>query len=328
MSSYSNYISQSDALALIPEEVSAEIIKAVPQQSAVLRLGRRLKDMSSRQYRMPVMSALATAYFVSGSDYAAGERLKKTTSLAWDDKYITAEELAVIVPIPEDVIADETYDIWGEVRPSVEEAIGLAVDQAVLFSTDAPATWPTAIVPGAIAAGHVAALPDFADLYEAILTHAADDTPGMLMLIEEDGYQPSAYLGHISMRGRLRNTRDTLGQPIFSSNMQDGQSYQLDGAPCVFPMNGCMDPDEALLIGGDWTQLVYAFRQDISFKMLDQAVIQDADGNIVLNLAQQDMVAMRVVVRMGWQLPNPINRMQSDEDLRYPFSILTAEAGS
>jgi len=53
-------------------------------------------------------------------------------------------------------------------------------------------------------------------------------------------------------------------------------------------------------------------------------VITDASGAIIYNLFQQDMTAMRVVMRMGWQLPNPPNWIkQSDSDTsRYPFAVL------
>jgi hypothetical protein len=78
------------------------------------------------------------------------------------------------------------------------------------------------------------------------------------------------------------------------------------------------------MISGDWTKLVYAMRQDMTFKILDQAVIQDASGNIIYNLAQNDMVAIRAVMRLGFALPNPINRMEETAASRSPFCVLTA----
>jgi hypothetical protein len=78
------------------------------------------------------------------------------------------------------------------------------------------------------------------------------------------------------------------------------------------------------MISGAWSQLVYAMRQDITYKVLDQAVIQDGAGNIIYNLAQQDMVALRAVMRLGFALPNPINRMNTNSATRYPFAVLTA----
>lgn len=65
-----------------------------------------------------------------------------------------------------------------------------------------------------------------------------------------------------------------------------------------------------MLIVGDFSQAVYAIRQDVTVKILDQGVIQDpTTKEIVYNLAQQDMIALRVVFRMGWALPNPATRM-------------------
>lgn len=34
------------------------------------------------------------------------------------------------------------------------------------------------------------------------------------------------------------------------------------------------------------------------------------------------MVALRVVFRAGWALPNPVNRVNTNEDTRYPFAVL------
>jgi len=36
------------------------------------------------------------------------------------------------------------------------------------------------------------------------------------------------------------------------------------------------------------------------------------------------MVALRVVMRLGFQLPNPINRVNATAATRYPFAYLTA----
>ena len=76
------------------------------------------------------------------------------------------------------------------------------------------------------------------------------------------------------------------------------------------------------MFSGDWSQLVFSIRQDITYKILDQAVIQDGAGNIVFNLAQQDMVALRCVMRCGWALPNPTNRVNTNDSTRYPFAVL------
>ena len=90
-------IDRSGADTLIPEDRAREIIQGVVTQSAVLSRGRRLPNMSSRTYRMPVLDMLPIAYFVNGD---TGQ--KKTTKMAWDKKMITAEEIAAPVRIKVD----------------------------------------------------------------------------------------------------------------------------------------------------------------------------------------------------------------------------------
>ncbi len=318
---YNSIISRSNAQALIPEEVSGELLENVTEQSAVMRLARRLQNMTRAQKRMPVMSALATAYFVSGDT-----GLKQTSHVEWANKYVDAEELAVIVPIPEAVLDDADYDIWAEIRPTIEEAFGLAIDAAVLYGTNIPATWVTnlgaaGLIAGVNAASHEISEAAYTDLYEAILGETDAGVAGLHMLVEEDGYMVTGSIAPVIAKGKLRNVRDSTGQPIFSPSMQQAGAYILDGAPIDFPLHGGIS-NTYRLISGMWNKLVYSMRQDVTYKILDQAVIQDAAGNIIYNLAQQDMVALRAVMRLGFALPHPITRM--DSGTGYPFATLTA----
>ena len=326
---YNSIISRSNAASLVPVVVAAEILQNVPELNPIMRLARRLPNMSTNQTRLPVMSALASAYFVSGDT-----GLKQTSQVTWENKYIDAEELAVIVPIPQAVLDDAGYDIWAQVRPEIERAISVAITGAVLYGTNIPASWTTNLgVAGGLqgvcasSAPHSVSLAAFADLYEAILGEAAAGTDGLFMAVEADGFGVTGCVSHLTYRGLLRNVRTTDGQPIFKTSMQDPTRYELDSAPIYFPTDGSMSAPAAAVGGmfvGQWDQLVYAMRQDITFKVLDQAVIQDNAGNIVYNLAQQDMVALRAVIRLGFALPNPINRVNQTAASRIPFAMLTA----
>jgi len=314
---FNKTISRTDAQSLIPEDVSQEIIKGVSQMSTVMKLARRLPDMPSAQRRMPVLSSLPTGYFVTGSTSSAGG-LKKTAEMAWSDKYLNAEEIAIIVPIPENVLDDVNYDIWGQIKEPIQEEFGRVFDAAVFFGTNAPAVWPDDLVTAATAAGNAVAFGTGADLYDDLMNE-----DGVIAQIEEDGFMASGHVAAISMRGRLRGLRDFNGNPIFVQSMASRTGYDLDGGPIEFPLNNSWDVATALLMSGDWTQLVYCMRQDITYKILTEAVIQDEAGNIKFNLAQQDMVALRCVMRLAWQVPNPINKLVEDEDDRFPFAVLT-----
>ena len=307
-----NIIDRTGAESLIPIQESNEIIQGVVTQSAVLQRGRKLPNMTSRQYKMPVLDMLPIAYFVNGD---TGQ--KKTTKQAWDKKFITAEEIAVIVPIPEAVLDDSDYDIWAEVRPRIVEAFGKVIDGAILFGTDKPASWRNDIVATATAAKTVVGLGAADNLYDKIM---GED--GSIAMVENSGYFVNGHMADISMRAKLRGLKNANGDPLFKSDMQSSTTYSLDGSPMNFPNNGAFDKSKALMISGDFSQLVYAIRQDITFKLFTEGVVQNTDGTIAYNLMQNDMVALRAVMRLGWEIPNPINALKTDKTKRCPFSIL------
>lgn len=308
---YNDQITRTNAQALMPEEVTKDILDGVPEASVVMRVATQAPMMSRAQRRMPVLSALPTAYFVSGDT-----GLKQTTQAAWANKYLNAEEIAVIVPIPEAVLDDAAYDIFGQIKPRIIEAIGICFDQAVLYGTNKPASWPDDIVTAATAAGNSVTLGTGDDLYDDLLGES-----GVISAIENDGFMCNGHIARMTMRGKYRSLRDSEGHPIFKLSMQDATQYTLDGAPIFFPRNGALTT-AVHQFSGDFSQLIYALRQDITYKVLDQAVIQDGAGAIVYNLAQQDMIALRVVIRIAFQVPNPIQRLQPTEADRYPIAIL------
>lgn len=312
---YNNVISRTDAAALIPEEVAGEIIDSTREQSAVLQLFRRI-TVARAQTRMPILAALPTAYWVNGDT-----GLKQTTEVNWANKYLNVEEVACIVPIPEAVLDDADYDVWAEIRPMIEEAVGRTLDSAVFFGANAPGTFPTNVNAAATAAGN--------SVTEGAAAAAGGffgDVDALLSALEADGYDATGYIAARTARGRFRSARSTQGQRLDEGRVSANLS-EFDGDPVAYPMRGLWPAGGAAgtnvrMFAGDWTQFVVGVRQDITYKILDQAVIQDNTGAIQYNLAQQDMVAMRVTFRAGWQVANPLNNDQPTDASRYPAAVL------
>lgn len=303
---------RADAEAIIREQVVSTIFQDAPKQSTFMSLARKLPNMTSNQTRMRVLDFLPTAYWVDGDT-----GMKQTTRQAWDNVFIEAAELAVIVPIPEAVLDDAEFDIFGEITPRVNEAIGQRVDNAIIFGVNRPRNWQNDIITLARQAGNNVAVGSSPDYYNLLLGEG-----GVISKVEEDGYMATGALAAMTMRAKLRGIRSTDGSLIFKSDMQGSTNYALDGAPMYFPQNGAYDSTIAQLIVGDFKQAVYSIRQDVTVKILDQGVIQDpVTKEIEYNLAQQDMVALRIVFRMGWALPNPATRMDEDR-VGCPFAYL------
>ena len=304
-----NLISRSDAAALIPEEVANAIIQGTPEASLALSVFRQV-SMARGQQRIPVIAALPTAYWVGTPDTG----LKRTSEVNWTNKYLEAAELAVIVPIPENVLDDTSFDVWGEVRPRISEAIGAALDAAVFFGNGTPGEWSAdPIVTAAIAAGQ-------AFQTGGVGTDLADDTNALMGLVEANGFPVNGFLGAPTMKAAYRGLRSAVtGDLLYVPGLASAAPGTLFGESVRFGMNGAWDISKALMIAGDFRQGMIGVRKDITWKVLDQAVIQDGDGNIVYNLAQQDMVALRVTARFAFQVPNPVTRLNA---AGYPFAVL------
>lgn len=306
---YDNLTSRTDAAALIPEEVVDPILTKATEQSAVLSFFRRV-PVNRAQARMPVLSALPLAYWVTGD---TGQ--KQTTELAWQNKYLNVEELAVILPIPNNVADDVDYNIWDEAQPLLSEAIGRSLDSAVFFGTSAPDSFPDDINTAAAAAGN----------NNTIGNTAANggffgDFDETLALLEADGYDMTGVVARTSVRASFRAARTTTGERLDGQRIA-GNLREIDGVPVVYSMRGLWPANTGLFVG-DWSNFVVGVRKDVTFEMFREGVIQDNTGAIVYNLLQQDMSAMRVTFRAGWQVANPINNEQATEGSRYPAAVL------
>lgn len=317
MPTYDSIISRTDAQATVPEQVSLDLIEDIVNDSAALQMFRHVQ-MSTNQTRMPVLAALPTAYFVNGDT-----GLKQTTEAGWKNKYLNVEEVAAIVPIPEAVLDDSSFDVWGSVRPLLGEATARAVDAAVFFGANKPANWPNAIVTDATTAGNTATRGTNAAATGGIYGDLSD----LYATVEEDGYDVNGLIANVSYKAKLRNARSTQGVSLddeFVAEIKEGIKYPMRG---LWPTGS----GSAEAIAGDFTKGLLGIRQDFTYKILDQAVIQDTDGNIVYNLAQQDMVALRIVFRCAFQVANTITYDKTDDpsaDITsgsaYPFGVLLA----
>src|SRR5688500_17835998 len=190
---YDNITDRSNTAALVPEQVAREMLGRVEQEeSAALQMMRRI-PVSSSQTRFPILSALPIAYWVTGDT-----GLKQTSEMAWSNKYMNIEELAVIVPLPENVVDDllsQGVDVWGEIQPEVESAIARQLDETVFFGVNAPASFPTNVSAAALAAGN-----SYAEAATQAQGGITDDLDAALGLVEADGFDPTGIIAARNLR--------------------------------------------------------------------------------------------------------------------------------
>jgi HK97 family phage major capsid protein len=305
----------------VDEDYSSTIVDNAQDQSVAMSLFERATlSKSSRSF--PVLATLPTAYWVNGDT-----GLKQTTGMSWSKKYIEVEELAAIVPIPENVIDDSDFDIWGEVRPKLETAIARALDSAIFWGTDAPASFPTNVRAAAISAGNTVAEGTNATAAGG----AFGDLDDVIGKMEDDGFDVSGWGAARVLRKSFRKARSTQGESLDRDRV-NAQFTEFDGDPVVYGARGLW-PVKASGVKGllalalDRTNFVLGVRKDMTYKILDQAVITDGSGSVVFNLPQQDMIGLRVTFRAGWQVANVINYDEAVEANRYPAVVYETVVG-
>lgn len=320
---------------VLPVEYGREIIRGVVGRSKALELGRRLPDMRGKTYKLNVNANLPVAGWVKNSQSTPnveGTEInrKPISYYAFEGVDLVAEELSVIVPISENTLADvEDFDIElaSELQEQVVGAFQEAVDSAVFFGVGTP--WGTqsgfpasgGLVAGASNAGATVTWNGEGGTawYDAI--------NNAMTYVEKSGYLPNAILGGPSMNSAFRGAITTLGINVADQGEIGRLARHID-------LTGGFNESSAFAIVGDFRYLVYSFRQEMTMKLLTESVIQDPNtGTILYNLPQQDMVALRFVMRLGFALPNPVNRVSgtvaSDGaylekgTYAYPFAIIT-----
>ena len=309
-------ITKADALALLARQDINEIIKPAASSSVALSSFRQIR-MSAGTSRMPVLAALPTAGFVNQYNSTADpvvQGRKPTSKVSWTNKELVAEEIAVVVPIHENLLADSKFDIWGEVRPLVAEEFGRVLDAAIFFGDNKPSTWlDPALIPGAIAAGNVQVEGSGIDL--------AADFNEAFGLVEDDGFDVNAaYTGRF-LRRELRGLRDENRQPIYLDALRsDGSTASIYGQDLHYFARGGWDRDEATALVGDKSAVVLGIREDMQVKLLDQATL--GTGASQINLAEQDMVALRFKFRVAFATAFSTAGGKATD---YPFAVITPE---
>ena len=145
---------------------------------------------------------------------------------------------------------------------------------------------------------------------------------GVMAQVENDGFNVNGFFADNTMKPMLRNLRNSNNTPIYVNSVATGSPSTLLGIPVNYNNSGLFDKTQALMLAGDFTKAVYSIREDITYKVLSEAVIQNPDGTIAYNLAQQDMVALRCVMRLGVAVANPLTKANGDDTTRYPFAVL------
>ncbi|HEX4399675.1 MAG TPA: phage major capsid protein [Trebonia sp.] len=278
-----------DFSGLIPIEYSTQIIQEALQRSAVLQLAN-LVPMGTGIAEMPVPTSLPQAGWVS----VAGGR-KPYTALGLGTKTLHAEEVAAVTAIPDVYLEDVSINLWGWVRPRLAEAIAIAIDEAILFGHNNPATFPAG---GVLDPAYSIATPAGFD--------AADTVNNAMAAVEAQGLQVNGDAADLTVKGMLRGLRDSQGALLLGFDQINGRDTQtLWGQPITYTP---FITGNTNFITGDWSSLVVGVRQDIRYLMDPSGVIVDDTGAVAISGFQDNTTPLKVWARFACTIINPVTR--------------------
>ncbi|MCX4257644.1 MAG: phage major capsid protein [Oscillospiraceae bacterium] len=270
----------------VPKEQSSEIIKKVTRGSSVIRLSRA-EPMTSETKKFPVMTSGAGAYWVG-----EGKRIS-TSGATWIFPELRAKKLAVIIPVTKEKLEDSTINVFSELQESIAEAFYTTFDAAAIFGFNSP--FATSLM-GAIKE-HDAIIKAGTSPFDL----AASD---VMAIVEKAGYDVDGFAARIGIKNTLRKLRDANGAPIFVPGTDQNELYN---QPIEFVRNGAWKDNQADFIAGEWKYSLVGIRDDIRYEILKEATLQntlDEDGK-PLSLAEQDMVAIKATMRIGYLCVKP-----------------------
>jgi hypothetical protein len=298
---FGDFITRPGAAAELPDQIATELVEAAIRDSVVLTMAHKVPT-TTRDSRIPVTTSIPVASWVgpaTGGDVDTG--LKSVTSMSITNEVLIAEELAAITILPQNVVDDAEYDVWGAVKPQISAAIARAYDMAVLFGVNAPSTFPPSVVAQATTAGNVVT----GDTYAV-----ATDNPALVLqaasLVAGQGYNCNmvAVAPGWEFRTAAHRTNVLQNNPVGADTpfplLLAGMQVRTRPLYWPAPVTNGVDA-----IVGDWNLVLAGIRKDITLEAFNQGVITDATGKVIQNLMQEDKSAIRATFRAGFYLAAP-----------------------
>ena len=300
-------ITRADIAALIEEEYSTTLLDRATASSTVLSAFTTV-PMGAKVQNMPALATRPTASFVGET---ADTRTKPNTKFSFENKVLTAQEIAAIIVLNEEDLEDATEDLLANAAALGGEAVGRTLDAAVMFGNNKPAAWTSPdLYAAAVAAGQVYQVGSGEDDLVGSIFQAAES-------VDDSGANPDAFLSRGGFKFKLANLRNTDGTPIYLPSLSSapGAVDNVAGLNAYWNKNGAWDRSKALGLVADSSSVLIGVRSDIQVKFLTEATI----GGV--NLAENDQVALRFRARYAYTLADVRG---TEGEVVSPVSAITA----
>ena len=270
----------------LPTDVSSEILQKTQEDSAIMRLARRVQ-LPGRGLSINVITSDPQAGWVGETES------KPVANPGLQTKVMTPYKLAVIVPFSMEFRRDANA-LYNACVERLPRALALKFDQTVV-SGNAPGTGFDTLK--ACTAQNISSTP--------YLSLVAADTD-----IATHGGNMNGIALSPAGKGVLLGALDGSNRPLFINGVDEGAIPRILGAP-VYITKGAYSagaastgttPAKPNIVGvaGDWTQALYGTVEGVQITIAEEATLTLADTSTV-NLFQQNMFAVRAEIELGFR---------------------------
>ena len=275
----------------LPTEISSEIIQKTTEQSAVMRLARRV-TLPGNGLTIPMITGEPTAEWVEETG------VKPVSNPSVNKKIMQAYKLAVIETFSKEFTRDlrALYDALVARMPA---ALAFAFDKTVIGATEKPGENFDNFA--LCTAQSIIATTD-ASTYDGLVAADAD--------IAAQGYMLNGFALSPQARGILLGACDSTGRPLFVNSVADGAIPVILGAPTFVNKgmykagtSGTSGTPAIVGVAGDWSQALYGTVEGVQIDVNEKGVVTVGSGTgaTQINLWQQNMVAVRAEIEIGFR---------------------------
>ena len=279
----------------VPSDLSLEIIR-----NAALDYGAARRLFSSRVFSGPGNTVDILKELNGVSAYWTGEGVAKTSSEpSFDIVSLALKKLATIVPFTDEMLEDTGFDLIGYVKEHAGRGFAKEEDLAFLMGTGSPYT----------------GLMNDTNVNIVRLTgtdpkaFTVEDLQALIDATPSDFLAGSKFAMNRKARSVIRLMKDENENFIFSpataGNPSTVLGYEVEEVDVLPDLSTSGNNKPIAAFGNFKTAGVVATKGGLQVKQLTEATITDTDGNTDINLAQQDMTALRFVERVGFLLTQP-----------------------
>lgn len=224
--------------------------------------------------------------------------LKSKQETSYEQFNLTHLEYTGIVPVSDTLLEDSAIDLWADLTNRFARANAKRQDELVFTENDTDDD-----VYGILNATGTAQLSVGASIDAFDGTDGVDALNEMMYSVPSPSMANGRFYLHRTLLGRIQRMKDDDGRHIWQPGIDGGVSGTIWGMPYtlteVMPSLTEIEDGDPFLIFGDLRNTILSMRVPMQTQFFNTGVITDSDGNVLLNLMQQDAQAIRARVRMN-----------------------------